>query len=164
MITPLRQDLIPAVIELMGRGGPFITARTWSDYWLYASLFSTTCPVALDDGAVIGAVIAFRSQDSPDDIYIQDVMIHPDHRRRGLTRRLIAVVRDQGRAWHCARLYLTSEPGNQAANQAWKRLGFTNIRGDRTINGVSVVTDYKGPGKTRAVYELLLDGPGYPGQ
>jgi GNAT superfamily N-acetyltransferase len=159
IITPLRQDLIPSVIDLMGMGAPFITARTWSDYWLYAGLFSTTCPVALDDGAVVGAVIAFRSQDDPNEIYVQDVMIRPDHRRRGLSRSLLDIVCDQGRAWRCARLYLTSEPGNQVANQAWKRLGFTNIRGDSTVDGVAVITDYKGPGKTRAVYELLLNGP-----
>jgi hypothetical protein len=38
----------------------------------------------------------------------------------------------------------------------WTALGFTNLGGDHTISGSSVITDYKGPGKTRAVYEQAL--------
>jgi GNAT superfamily N-acetyltransferase len=85
-VVPLRQDLIPQVMDLMALGEPYITVRTASDYWLYATLFSPTCPVAVEDDRVVGAVVAFRSQDDPDEVYVQDVMTHPDHRRRGLAR------------------------------------------------------------------------------
>src|SRR6266508_4557238 len=138
IITPLRVPLIPAVERLIGLGAPYVRARTWSDYWLYAELFSATCPVAMDNDEVVGVVIAFRSQDDPDDVYIQDV------------------VRHQATAWECHRLYLTSEPDNSGAHATWLSLGFTNIPGDRTINGVCVISNYKGPGKDRAVYELKI--------
>jgi GNAT superfamily N-acetyltransferase len=156
IVTSLQQDMIPSVIDLMDLGAPYITARTYSDYWLYARLFSSTCPVAIEAGNVAGAVIAFRSQDDADDVYIQDVMIHPDYRRRGAARALLEAVRAQASAWDCARLYLTSEPDNTAAHAAWTTLGFINVAGDQTINGVSVITDFKGSGKTRAVYELSI--------
>ncbi len=155
-IEPLSVPRIGEVIDLMGTGAPYITPRTSSDYWLYATLFSSTCPLAVVDDAIVGAVIAFRSQDDPDDIYFQDVITHPGHRRQGTTRALIDTVADRGREWGCRRLYLTSEPDNRAAHAAWITLGFTSIPGDHTIDGVSVITDYKGPGKTRAVYEKLL--------
>jgi hypothetical protein len=35
-------------------------------------------------------------------------------------------------------------------------MGFANATGDYTVNGVAIVRDFKGPGKDRAVFELLL--------
>ncbi|MFF2554843.1 GNAT family N-acetyltransferase [Nocardia sp. NPDC058058] len=157
IVTRLRPDHIDEVIQLMELGRPYISARTRSDYWLYATLFSTTCPVAIDgDGTIAGAVIAFRSQDSPADVYVQDVMIHPGYRRQGIAGALLKSVQAQAEKWSCQRIYLTSEPANHAAHTAWTSLGFLNIAGDHTVEGVSVITDYKGPGKSRAVYELPL--------
>jgi GNAT superfamily N-acetyltransferase len=155
-VRPLSQDLIPQVIELLKLGAPYIHPRTHSDYWLYATLFSSTCPIALDGDTTTGIVIAFRSQDNPHDVYIQDVMTHPNHRKQGIAYQLIHTVRTRATQWGCTRLYLTSEPENTAAHATWNALGFTNIPGDHTINGISVITDFKGPGRSRAVDELLL--------
>lgn len=157
-VTPLRQDLIPPVIQLLERGAPYIRPRTYSDYWLYAELFSSTCPVALDGDTIAGVVIAFRSQEIPQDIYIQDVMAHPDHRQKGVAHRLLDTVRTRAVQWGCLRMYLTSEPDNAIANATWSALGFKNLPGDHVVNGVSVITDFKGPGRNRAVYELSLLG------
>jgi GNAT superfamily N-acetyltransferase len=156
IVTPLRQDLIDQVHDLMALGEPYIQVRTHSDYWLHARLFSSTCPVALLDGQVIGAVIAFRSQDDPDDVYVQDVMTHPDHRRAHVAAKLVATVREQATAWGCRRLYLTSVPDNTGAHATWTRLGFGNPTSDRQIDGVWLTLNYKGPGKHRAVYQLDL--------
>ncbi|WP_330230283.1 GNAT family N-acetyltransferase [Nocardia sp. NBC_00508] len=136
---------------------PFISARTLSDYWLYAKLFSSTCPIAIgEDNTITGAVIAFRSQNDPTDVYVQDVMTHPQHRQRGVARALLHSVRSQAEKWGCERLYLTSEPDNHAAHASWTTLGFVNVPGDHETNGISVITDFKGPGRSRAVYELPL--------
>jgi GNAT superfamily N-acetyltransferase len=155
-IIALDQGLTKAVRELMGLGAPYVRARTASDYWLYAQLFASSCPVAVVDGAVVGAVVAMRSQEDPADIYIQDVMVHPGHRRRGIARALIGSVYRRGAAWGCRRIYLTSDPGNAAAYGAWTALGFTNPTGDYTVDGVAVTRDFKGPGKDRAVFQLLM--------
>ncbi|WP_414943810.1 GNAT family N-acetyltransferase [Amycolatopsis sp. cmx-11-32] len=155
-ISPLRQELIPQVIDLMELGAPYIRPRTYSDYWLYATLFSSTCPVATIDDALAGAVMAFRSQDNPDDVYIQDVMTHPSYRQRGVSKSLIAAVRDQAVSWGAKRLYLTSEPENDAAHAAWPAMGFINQPSDYKVNDIWVTSDFKGPGKDRAVYEQHL--------
>lgn len=155
-VTPLNQDLIPQIHTLMELGAPYITTRTHSDYWLYAHLFASSCPVALDDNQLAGAVIAFRSQQDPNDVYIQDVITHPNHRRQGIATALLDALRSQATQWNCTRLYLTSEPDNLTAHSTWTALGFTNVQGDHEINNISVITDFKGPGKTRAIYELLL--------
>ncbi|GIH21293.1 GNAT family N-acetyltransferase [Rugosimonospora africana] len=156
IIEPLTVPRITAVEHLIGIGGPFVWARTPSDYWLYAQLFSSTCPVAVEGDRPIGVVIAFRSQDRPSDIYVQDVVTHPEHRRKGIAGILLDSVRQQAATWECRRLYLTSEPDNVAAQATWLSLGFVNVPGDHTVNGVAVISDYKGPGKHRAVYELAL--------
>ncbi|MCP2255158.1 Acetyltransferase (GNAT) family protein [Prauserella aidingensis] len=153
---PLNVHDIPAIIALMDLGSPFVRPRTESDYWLYANLFSGTCPVAVEGGELVGAIIAFRSQNDPGDVYMQDVVTHPGHRRRGVITTLLNTVREVGLRLGCTRLYLTSEPENTSAHRAWSRLGFANIAGDHISNGISVITDYKGPGRHRAVYELRL--------
>lgn len=158
IITPLRVPLIPAVERLIGLGAPYVRPRTSSDYWLYAELFSSTCPIAMDSDEVVGVVIAFRSQDHPCDVYVQDVMVHPDYRRRGTSRSLLDTVHLQATAWGCRRLYLTSEPDNAAAHATWTSLGFINIPGDVNVDGVSVISQFKGPGKNRAVYERKITG------
>ncbi|MEU6190229.1 GNAT family N-acetyltransferase [Nocardia sp. NPDC047038] len=157
IVTPLQPKHVSEVHQLMELGEPFIRARTLSDYWLYAKLFSSTCPIAIsEDNTIMGAVIAFRSQDEPADIYVQDVMTHLLHRRSGIARALLHSVRSQADKWDCERLYLTSEPDNHAAHACWTALGFVNVPGDHEVNGISVISDFKGPGRSRAVYELLL--------
>lgn len=37
------------------------------------------------------------------------------------------------------------------------KFGYVNAPGDHEINGVSVISDYKGPARSRAVYEFSLD-------
>ena len=115
IVTPLTQDLIPAVERLLALGEPYVRVRTTSDYWLYASLFSSTCPIALLDGQVVGAIVAFRSQDDPDDVYIQDVMVHPDHRQRGIAHALLAHVRQRATDWACQGDDLQTRPARPSA-------------------------------------------------
>lgn len=67
---------------------------------------------------------------------------------------MLTALREQAKSWGCTRLYLTSEPDNTAAHAAWRTLGFVNVAGDRDIDGVSVTSNFKGPGKDRAVYQL----------
>lgn len=158
-IAALTTDLTGPVRDLMTTGEPWVRPRDPSDYWLAAALFADTCPVALaDNGTVIGAVIGFRSQTHPVDVYVQDVIVHPDHRRQGIAAALIGHVRTVASAAGSKRIYLTSEPANSAAHASWLALGFTNRRGDYRDQqtGVEVVADFKGPGKDRAVYDLNL--------
>ncbi|MFG2042134.1 NUDIX domain-containing protein [Dactylosporangium sp. NPDC048998] len=45
------------------------------------------------------------------------------------------------------RLWLTYAPGNTTAIATWRRLGFRNLPGDYTVDGMQVITDCKGPGQ-----------------
>jgi ribosomal protein S18 acetylase RimI-like enzyme len=155
-IIALNNDLTDDVLKLMDLGAPYVKARTPSDYWLYAKLFASTCPVAVVDNTVAGALIAMRSQDDPTEVYIQDVMTHPDYRRRGVAAALVSAVQRRAQRWGCRRIYLTSEPENFAAYRTWRSLGFANSVGDYAVKGVQVTKDFKGPGKDRAVFDMKL--------
>ncbi|MGI5191983.1 GNAT family N-acetyltransferase [Promicromonospora sp. CA-289599] len=155
-VSPLIVPMIDDVIHLMEQGAPHVTVRTASDYWAYATLFSSTCHIARIDGALAGTVIAFRNQEDPDEVYVQDVMVHPAYRRQGVMTALLADVRAQAQKWGCRRLWLTCAPGNREADAAWRAQGWSNVPGDLLVDGVHVTSDLKGPGTDRAVYELLL--------
>jgi GNAT superfamily N-acetyltransferase len=155
-IRPLGYTDIAAVMALMRLGEPYIRVRAGSDYWLYTHLFADTCPVAVIGQQLVGAAIAFCSQRDPRDVYVQDVVTHPQWRRQGVTRGLIGDISRKAAGRDCMRLYLTSEPQNRAAHDAWLALGFTNLPGDFQSDGIEVTADFKGPGMHRAVYQLLL--------
>jgi GNAT superfamily N-acetyltransferase len=140
----------------MKLGAPYVHARSQSDYWLYSKLFSSTCPVALIGGHVAGAVIAFRSQENLQEVYVQDVMVHPAHRNKGIAKQLMGKIQQKANEWSCTLVWLTSEAENIAAHSLWTSTGFRNIAGDQVVGDISVITNFKGMGKHRAVYELFL--------
>jgi GNAT superfamily N-acetyltransferase len=138
IIAPLRVAHLSAVRDLMTLGAPYIRARDLSDFWLYANHFASTRRAR--PRRRLGAVIALPSQDQPDDVYIQDVMVQPTAQRTAIATALLAVVAARAAGWGGARLYLASEPDNTAAHTAWLSMGFTNPPGNRHVNGVQVGT------------------------
>lgn len=81
------------------------------------------------------------------------------HRQQRIARALLEAVRLRGEQWGCRRLYLPSEPDYESALLAWTGPGLSNLAGDYSIGGIAVTRDFKGPGRDRAVFELLLPRP-----
>jgi ribosomal protein S18 acetylase RimI-like enzyme len=146
---------VEALVDLFTVSGPFVSARTASDYWLYARLFSPTCLcVRGDDGRPVAAVLAFPDQ-SPgvDEIYIQDVAVHPEHRRLGYGELLLDELHRRATDWGVTRIWLTSEPANTGAIRLWAKFGYENPPADYQEADVWLTRDLKGPGRDRAVFE-----------
>ena len=144
--------------ELFSNAGPYVSARTLSDYWLYARLFSSTCLCIRDDtGKPIAALIAFRDQtEGVNEIYIQDVAVHSDHRKQGLANALMIELRRRAEIWKSSRIWLTSEPENMGARRLWAELEYENRPADYKHDGVWMTENLKGPHRDRAVFELHL--------
>jgi len=143
------------LLNLFESAGPFVSARSLSDYWLYARLFSSTCLcIRNDDGKPVAAVISFRDQ-SPtiEEIYIQDVAVSEDHRRKGLAGMLLKALHQKAEEWKVTRIWLTSEAENIGAVQLWQQFGYVNYQADYLKGTVWLTRNLKGPGKDRAIYE-----------
>jgi GNAT superfamily N-acetyltransferase len=143
------------LLELFESGGPFVSARSLSDYWLYARLFSSTCLCVRNDaGSPVAALIAFRDQTpGVEEIYIQDVVVAADYRRQGLGGKLLEELHQRAGKWGVYRIWLTSEADNAGAMQLWHQFGYANPPAAYQEAGVWLTRDLKGPGRDRAVYE-----------
>lgn len=162
-MTGKPEELIEAdahdLVELFEQAGSFVAVRSLSDYWLYARLFGSTCLcIRSDSGEPVAAIIAFRDQTpGKSEIYVQDVAVHPAHRRRGLGEALLSELHTRAVDWGIKRIWLTSEAENISAMSLWCKLGYENLPADYQTNGVWLTSDLKGPGRDRAVYEARLD-------
>lgn len=155
-IVPLSQVPLERLVELATECMPYVRPRSESDYWMYGRLFSTTCRAMIVDSIVIGAIIAFRSQDDSSEVYVQDVMVATSARHLGYGRKLMEDVMHTAAQWGVERVWLTSEIENVAAQKLWRSLGFMNCPADKFVNGIWVSLNFKGPGRDRVVYERSL--------
>ncbi|MGL5809602.1 MAG: GNAT family N-acetyltransferase [Nocardioides sp.] len=145
------------LVALFGGAGPFVSARQLSDYWLYARLFGSTCLCLRIEGRPIAVVIALRDQSNgAHEIYVQDVAVAPEYRRRGYAVTLLDELRRRAGGWGIRRLWLTSEAANTDAVRLWTTLGYVNTKADYQQDGLWLTKDLKGPGRDRAVFDLLL--------
>lgn len=156
LIRKVKVSDAPKLLELIENSGPFVSARSLSDYWLYCRFLSDTCLVAEVAGEITGVVIAIVNQSSSDEAYIQDLAVSPDSREKGLGAGLLAALEkalcDKG----CSRVWLTSEPDNSTAMRLWAIAGFQNNVADYQDGDLWVSRDLKGPGKDRVVFEKSL--------
>ncbi|MBO8156347.1 MAG: GNAT family N-acetyltransferase [Bacillaceae bacterium] len=119
--------------------------------------FQDTSFVAEENGKIVGFLIGFLSQSNPYEAYIHFVGIHPDYRKRKIGKSLydefFNLVKQRGRnVVRC----ITS-PVNKVSIAYHTKMGFEIEKGDREENGVSIHTDYDGPGKDRILFVKELD-------
>jgi ribosomal protein S18 acetylase RimI-like enzyme len=55
--------------------------------------------------------------------YMQDLYVHPDHRRKGIARKLVTYLAALGTAQGWARIYWLAEGKNEAAQRLYETLG-----------------------------------------
>jgi len=103
----------------------------------------------------VGVLIAYHDQTSPSNIYIQDILVDTNARSQGVAQQLLQALEKAAQTAGRRRLWLTSEPDNNAVS-VWGKLGFDNPPADYELEGVRMTRDLKGPGKDRAVFEKLL--------
>jgi ribosomal protein S18 acetylase RimI-like enzyme len=152
-IVPLTTDNFLDVFSLFANAGPFVRQRGESDYWLYARLFGDTCFVANAENQIVGALISFIDQTTDfKEIYVQDVAVHPNWRKKGVASCLMRTLFGRISEQRLARMWLTSEAENISARRLWKKFGLENVMGDYEKDGVLITRDLKGPGRDRAVY------------
>lgn len=102
--------------------------------------------IADEDGEVIGFLLGFVSPASPRVAYVHLVGIHPDHRRRGVGKRLYEVFTERAREAGASRVKAITNVGNEGSLDFHRALGFDVVED----------ADYAGPNRTRVVFTKEL--------
>lgn len=80
--------------------------------------------IAYDDEKPIGIAIAAK-QLKPDGkhwLYVDEIGVRPDYRRRGIARKLMEKLFEIAKSWQLDELWLGTEPDNAAANHLYRSL------------------------------------------
>jgi GNAT superfamily N-acetyltransferase len=116
---------------------------------LFFAHFRSTSFVAEADDQVVGFLVGFRSQTSPDQAYVHFVGVDPSWRKAGVARalyeRFFAAARDLG----CAEVLGVTSPVNGGSIAFHSAMGFERLPGDATAGGIPYTIDYDGPGEHR---------------
>lgn len=120
---------------------------------LFFDHFSTTSFVAEEEGEIIGFLIGFLSQANMEEAYIHFVGVDPDYRNFSVGTKLynkfIEVVTRRGNR---RRIKCVISPQNHESLSFHTKIGFEMIPGDQEINGISIHSNYDGPGQDRIVF------------
>jgi L-2,4-diaminobutyric acid acetyltransferase len=90
-------------------------------YLLWSEYFRSTTVVATDDrDAAVGFVMAFLRPDDPDTVFVWQVGVAADHRRRGIAGRLLDELFERTGA---RAVEATVTPSNSASQTLFRRFG-----------------------------------------
>ena len=80
--------------------------------------------VALHEGVVVGMASSFAyvHPDKPRQLFVNEVGVAPAYRRRGLGRRMVALLLERGRATGCAEAWVATEEENAPARALFSGL------------------------------------------
>jgi ribosomal protein S18 acetylase RimI-like enzyme len=144
---------VPQIAEVMAHGRPWLPAG--SDYWFFKQFHGKTSFAADVDGLLVGGIIACIDASQPSRLYIDQVAVHASFRGKGIVQRLFQAAEAKAKELGCTTAWLSTDPKNPAV-RAWPRLGYENCPGDLSHDGVAIQSNFKGPGKDRALFQKAL--------
>ncbi len=136
-LTKVDYDYIISVLDQWW-GGP--AGRRADPMFFYE--FGEHALVADLDGQVIGFLLGVMAPTPSATGYVHLVGIHPDHRRRGVGKRLYTEFTERCRAAGMKRIKSLGSAGHEGPVEFHEAMGFESTE----------VPDYAGPGRSRVVF------------
>ncbi len=121
---------------------------------LFFRYFSGASFAVEEDGELIAFLVGIVG--SSDEAYVHFVGVRPDHRSRGLGRRLYETFFEEARGRGCRSVRSITSPANSGSIAFHRRMGFEIVDGDRVTGGASAQSDYDGDGKDKVVFRRDL--------
>ena len=156
-IEPGDQTRVAAVIDEWWSGRA-MSGRLSHVFFVH---FRPTGFVVECNDELLGFLLGFVSQTTPNEAYVHFVGVHPDYRRLGLGRRLYERFSTVAGLLGCDTVRSHTSPQNRLSIAFHAAQHFDIDPGDAVIDGVSVWRDYAGPGEHRVRFVRRL-GPATP--
>lgn len=119
---------------------------------LFFDHFTNTSFVAEKEGEIVGFLIGFFSQTHSNEAYIHFVGVHPEYRKHNIGKKLynkfFNEVKQNGRKI----IRCVTSPVNKVSIAYHTKIGFEIEKGDKTIDGVSINSNYDGPNQDRVLF------------
>ena len=148
--TEADQPRIVAIVDewFAGRRVRHLVTRSW-----FRHVGATSWLAEDPDGHPIGFVIAYRSQDHPDEGVVHLLAVHPSHRRKGIGRALLGAFLADAAEAGVVTVTAVGWPGEPIAVAFFRALGFALDDGPGTQNlyGTPAHPDYEAHGEDRIV-------------
>lgn len=135
-------------------GGPAFMQETWDDAWsgLRSHMAADLGFVADDDDAILGFVFAKVAPETPDLGQVTDVYVHPQERRRGVGRALLARITEALKDRGVGHVGLVVRVDNHGARALYDRLGFVEEERFLATSVASVLERVAGTVQERPSY------------
>jgi ribosomal protein S18 acetylase RimI-like enzyme len=122
---------------------------------LFFRYFAETSFAVEEDGKLVAFLVGIVGS-LADEAYVHFVGVHPEHRSRGLGRRLYEKFFDEARRCGCRSVRAITSPVNTGSVGFHTSMGFEILEGDGAEGGVSVHHDYDGDGGGKVVFVRKL--------
>ncbi len=122
---------------------------------LFFRYFAETSFAVEEEGELVAFLVGIVGSPA-DEAYVHFVGVHPDHRSRGLGRRLYERFFDEARRRGCRSVRAITSPVNTGSIGFHTSMGFRVLEGDGVESGVSVHRDYDGDGGGKVVFVRQL--------
>ena len=118
--------------------------------------FRPTSFVVEENGPIQGFLVGFCSQTTPTQAYIHFVGTHPQHRGKGIGRRLYQHFFEVVSALGCTEVLCITSPVNKGSIAFHRHMGFEILPGDTTIDGIPVTSNHDGWGRVHVLFRYHL--------
>ncbi|MEM5015538.1 GNAT family N-acetyltransferase [Metabacillus indicus] len=119
---------------------------------LFFDHFTRTSFVAEREGEIIGFLIGFLSQTHSNEAYIHFAGVHPDYRKHSIGKKLYNEFFNEARKNGRTIVRCVTSPVNKVSVAYHTKLGFQIEKGDKTLNGLSITTNYDGQNQDRVLF------------
>ncbi|PTM57516.1 GNAT family N-acetyltransferase [Desmospora activa] len=131
-------------------GGRLMSAMLPRLFFVHFS--HTSFVIEKNKGEIAAFLVGFFSPSVPEEAYIHFVGVHPEYRKQGLGRRLYRRFFEKARQHERRTIRCVTSPVNRTSIVYHRQMGFQIVEGDCQQDGISIHTDYDGPGNDRVLF------------
>ncbi len=149
IIRNFNETDIQQAVNLLNDCRPYVFAHNEYLYWMLAEYYNSTSFVCYDSGSVIGFVSGLLSADKST-VFVWQLCIHPNYRRKGIANRLLKSVLDVVVANNIQSIQLSMAQENAASYKLFEGFSGENSLTMEHVRTVAI------SGAAEVVYQIKV--------